>query len=148
MSAILAIKLVTMGIAAVLNFLGGWHWLFCRRFIMPFICAVVASISTECWWLGITMLVAMAPLTIGYGEHSILEHIFNDAWARFVWMVLVAFGFSAGPCWAGYLSPWMCILYVVANATVAMTCRNINVRVSDPLFGLGLSSILLLLHPH
>jgi hypothetical protein len=60
------IKLITILLAGALNSLGGFHWLFCRRFIMPFILGVSVSVICHTWWLGITVLPVMGTLCMGY----------------------------------------------------------------------------------
>ncbi len=137
------IKLVIMAVCSGLYLWGGQGFLPARRFIMPTILAISISFFTHCWWLGLTTLPCIGGLCLGYGEKSVLKHIVGDAWGRFVWMALGSLTIALGLVISHHLPWWQAFLYVLTNAFLCLLLRQLDVFVCDPIFGGGLSSILL-----
>lgn len=140
------VSLFAMALCSALNWVGGAYWHNARRYIMPVVLGAAFSIVTHVWWLGFTVLPSMGALTIGYGVNSPLRHIFGDAWARFVWMILVSIGICLGAVIAGHLIWWIAGLYMLTNATLGMTLRNIDQTFGDSIFGAAFASVLFFLH--
>lgn len=138
------IKLFVMSVCAGLNWYGGYRWHNARRFIMPTGIAAFVSFSIHSWW-GLTCLMAIAPLCVGYGEKSILWKYFNDAWGRFIWMVLVSTSFCLGLILLHHLNIFIGLGYIIGNGILGMTLRKYNQIIGDVIFGLGLSSFILFL---
>lgn len=152
-------KLIVMTICAALFWLGGYSWLAARRFIMPFILALMAFLATMNAWVGICMLTSMGCLCLGYGEKSPLRHVFGNGWGRGVWGLLVAICLSV-PLFLTHHLAWpflhhqpigpiesysILLLYLTLNFTLENALKNIPQYIGDPLIGLGFSSILLLI---
>ena len=75
--ASVVIILVVMGIGGLLDALGGFHFLFCRRYIMPFLLGLgISTISFifnpvwYSWLVGIAVLPMMGTLTLKYMSGS------------------------------------------------------------------------------
>lgn len=130
-------------ICAGLNIIGGYSWHNARRFIMPVILTVAVSLIVHSWWTGLPCLLGIAPLCIGYGEKSLLWKYFNDAWGRFVWMILVGIALGLGLVISHHLSIWVAVIYVIGNGILGITLRKLNQFFSDAIFGIGLSSFIL-----
>lgn len=140
------IKLFTVFICSGLNIIGGYSWHNTRRFIMPTIIAIAVSIILHSWWIGLTCLPAIAILCMGYGEKSFLEHIFNDAWGRFVWMVLVSTSFCLGLILLHHLNVFIALGYIIGNGILGITLRKYNQILTDAIFGVGFSSFIFFIY--
>jgi hypothetical protein len=114
----LVIILVVMGVGGLLDALGGDHWLFCRRIMMPFllgigISAVVFSFYDE-WYNWLTLILIM-PM---WGTLS-LPYSNDGNFGRALWMVLSAV--TGGLflvllscfCHTHLLAWWLYIAYIV-----------------------------------
>ncbi len=139
----IVIKLLTIVICAVLNFIGGWKWHNARRYFMPVILGASISLVSHMWWLGLTVLPVMGILSIGYGEKSILWKYLTDAGARGMWMFLSALAIGLGCVIAGHLAWFIYVPYCILAGVLGATLRNMNEIIGDLLFGAFLASIIL-----
>lgn len=65
------LMILSMGICGVLFALGGTGFKWARRFVMPFILAVIALFCTIVWWKCLAMAFLMAgALCLPYGERT------------------------------------------------------------------------------
>ncbi len=123
-----------------LNALGGYHWLFCRRYIMPFILAVGFSIVTHTWWVGSMVLPVMGTLCLGYFK------IKNQFLSRGGWLALQAFVIGIGVFLTGHL-PWFLYVPNVVLAFVAGgLLYNMKQIEGDVLFGIILALDIFCIH--
>lgn len=144
------IELIADFICGILDALGGYHWLFARRYIMPFICALMACLASQTWWLGLTMLPAMGTLTIGYPFNG-------NNFGRGLWLFVQAAVFGAGACFTGHLmlDLWFIHLhglmiyvpYVILAGLLGGIYKNWKQTVGDMVTGTYLCSIILFIHP-
>lgn len=137
-------NLIILILCSALNALGGYSFKAARRYILPVVLGIGLSLATKTWWVGLMILPTMGLLSIGYGEKSFLEHIFNDAWARFVWFALVCLGVGTGLFLTGHLAWYWFFTYVVVNATLGITIRKYNQIITDLIFGAAIASIVFL----
>jgi hypothetical protein len=138
------LKFAVLFICMGLNVWGGYSNHNMRRFVMPLVLALSSIWFAHTFW-ALTMLTACGTLCIGYGEKSPLRHIFGDAWARFIWMILAAIAFSLGLFLTGHLHLYFIIPYVLIAGALGITLRGINQLIGDSIFGASLASIVFLI---
>jgi hypothetical protein len=130
-------------IGGILDALGGYHWLFARRYIMPFLFGVVASVSAviyehnlSSWWIGILVLPAMGTMTLGYpnGKNS----------GRGLWLFIQAVALSLGlTIFHHILWTWFVFIpYVVLAGVLGGIYKNWKQTVGDFVTGTYLGCIL------
>jgi hypothetical protein len=134
------VKIIVIIIAAALYWWGGYSWHNARRFILPLLLAGASCWFSHSFW-AITMIVSSPILTIGYGDKSILKHIFGDAWARFVYLSLSALFLSAWMIFALHTNILLILGYIGLCGTLGITLRKINDLIGDFLFGIALALI-------
>lgn len=137
------IKIIAILICGGLNLIGGYCWHDARRFLMPILLAGACIYFAHTFW-AITMLLAIPALTIGYGDKSPLRHIFGDAWARFVWMALVALGLALGLTVTHHIIIALAAAYILIAGALGITLRNWNEILGDFIFGCWFGVIALL----
>lgn len=130
----LLIKLFADILGGVLNALGGFHWLFCRRFILPFVIGVSASIVAHAWWLGIAVLPAMGTLCLGYPSGA--------NWGRGFWLFIQAVAFGLGITALGHLTWFVFIPYAIGAGVLGGLYKNIEQVLGDFITGCYLSGII------
>lgn len=124
--------------AGLLDALGGYHWLFARRFILPFALGVVMSIITGTWWLGLTILPAMVTLSLGYfGQGN---------FGRALWLVLQAFTMGFGCLITHHLAWYVYLPYLAGAGLLGGLYRNWKQPVGDLVTGLWLGSMVFFVH--
>jgi len=134
----IAIKAMIDAICGALNAAGGYHWLFCRRFIMPAVIAVSVSFLSGVWWLGACCLPTMGTLCLGYGK------IGN--WFRGIWMAIQAVALSLGTASLGHLSWWIFGPYVVGALVLGWIYISWEQLLGDFIAGFYLSSFIWFIH--
>lgn len=154
------LKIITLFACAFLFWLGGYSWKPARRFIMPFICALMAFLATFNVLTGVGMLLSVIPLSFGYGESSVLRHGFGNGWGRGVWGFLVAICLSLplflthnlGLSFALHdlndstmFVSFLLFVYLALNFTLENVLKNINQKIGDPIIGAGFGLIVLLI---
>ena len=82
------LKLLSDLCCGALDALGGYHWLYCRRYIMPSLIAIVCAIATHTWWVVFLPLPALGTLCIGYSK--------DGNFGRALWLGLQCFALSIG----------------------------------------------------
>lgn len=125
-------------LAGTLNALGGYHWLFCRRFIMPVVIGVAVSIAAHTWWLGFICLGAMGTLCIGYSGRG-------NAWRAF-WIFLQAVVLSVFVMLLGHLAWYFFAPYIVLGGVLGGLYRHWDQVIGDFVTGFYLSSFIWLVH--
>lgn len=121
------IEIISDILAGVLDALGGWHWLFARRFIMPFVLGVVISIVSHTWWLGLTVLPVMGTLTLGYFS--------GKNWGRGLWLFLQAVVIGLGCFLLHHLAWYFYIPYIVGAGVLGGIYKNWQQKIGDLITG-------------
>ena len=98
------LKLSIMGASAILNFWGGKHWLWCRRFVMSSTIALFFAITLKTWWL---FPLIFFPF---WGALTLPNH------NRGLWCGAVSIGASAALFFLGHMHLCFLISYVLGNA--------------------------------
>lgn len=130
---------------AALFFVGGYVWKPARRFIMP---TILTGYSLLLFFslYDLTMLACIGVFCLGYGDKSPLRHIFGNGWGRGIWGLLAAISLSLALFLMHHLSMWFFLPYLALNFTLENALKNIPEVIGDPIIGLGLSSIVMLIH--
>lgn len=132
------LKLVSIGLSGILFALGGGGFLFCRRYIMPVVIAVMASLATGVWWAGVMVLPVMGTLCIGYSGGKWLK--------RGLWLGLQAFVIGLGLFLTHHIGWYFYAPYVAIAAILGGTLYLLEQMIGDCIFGCWLGVILILLH--
>lgn len=135
------LELSTIFICGILNSMGGYHWLFCRRYIMPVVLAITFSIVIHIWWIGITVLPVISTLCLSYKDFGFL----GNAVSRGLWLASQALVLAFGVCIAGHLAWFFYVPYVLLAFVLGFTLFNLTQIIGDIIFGILLSSIILFL---
>lgn len=137
-------RLLIVLVCSALFWIGGKWWHNARRFIMPTIICTYMCITLHTLW-GLTTLLMIAPLCMGYGIKSPLRHCFGDGWGRGVWGLLVAFCASLGLVVTGFLAlPWY-IFYLALNFTLENALKKLPQDIADPIIGCGFGLIVFII---
>lgn len=135
------IKLIAIAVCGGLFSLGGFSFLAARRFIMPFILAIMVSTATNTWWTGLMVLPVIVTLSLGYknfGQHN---------FARALWLMVQAVVIGIGLTLTGHLNWFLFIPYCITAAVLAGILNNRLPQIfGDLIFGGILASVLLLIH--
>ena len=140
---IFLLKILVILSCAGLYFWGGFSWHNARRYIMPLLLSLSCLLFSHSLW-ALTMLVSSPLLTIGYGEKSIFRHIFGDAWARFVYLSIVATVLSIWMIFILHTNILLILTYIGLCGTLGITLRKFNQWLGDPIFGAALATIVFL----
>jgi hypothetical protein len=138
MGLLLMVKLAIDVACGMLDSLGGFHWLFCRRYIMPAVIAVAVSYFSHVWWLGVLCLPSMGTLCIGYPSGS--------NWGRGLWLFIQAIALSLGCVLLGHLAWWIAVPYIVGAGFLGGIYKNWPQVVGDFLTGFYLSIFIFFIH--
>ena len=138
MPLLLIAKLIIDGISGILNALGGYHWLFCRRFIMPCVIALGVSIGSGIWWLGFTVLPVMGTMCLAYFG--------GKFWGRGLWLALQATVIGAGSLVLGHLAWWFYVPYIGGALLLAGFLYDLEQLIGDFIYGFWLAVIIFLVH--
>lgn len=92
------IEAIAAGICGILDALGGFHWLFARRYILPFLMGLSASIiacltehSLHNFWIGFMCLPCMGTFSLGYPKGGLAGNS-----GRGLWLFIQAVALSLG----------------------------------------------------
>lgn len=151
--------ILVMAICAALFWWGGYSWKPARRFILPCLLTLAALLLSHNPWC-LTTLSCMGVFCMGYGDNSPLRHVLGDGWGRSVWGLLAATCLSLPLFLTHHLGieyghlvltsqAWsigLGMIYLTLNFTLENALKSLNQKIGDPLIGLGLASILLIIH--
>lgn len=128
-------QFITVIACGLLNAWGGYSWHNARRFLMPCLLAVNASICSHTWWIGILLLPTMGTLCLGY---------FGSGNAgRACWIVLQAFMLSIGLFLTGHVAWYFFIPYVIGSGILGGLYKNWYQPLGDMITGSYLGLIIL-----
>lgn len=138
---ILTIKIAVEILCAVCKLIGELWWHNAQRFIMPVILGIGISIQTHLWWLGLTVLMAIGPICLGYKDFGP-----SDGFDRGMWLFLIIMSAGLGCLLTGHLAwylyaPW-CIVGGIWGAT---TRRLLNIVIA-PITGLLIGALIWFVH--
>lgn len=133
--------LISDTVGGILDALGGYHWLFARRYIMPFVFGVVVSIITHIWWLGVLVWPAMGTLTLPYSGKE--PHVWMGTWWwRGIWLSIQALALSIGLVIFHHLAFGVSILYIILAGGLGSIYKDWKQTVGDFVTGAYLGTIL------
>ena len=132
----LLIKLVIDLVCGGLNALGGWHILWMRRYLMPFILAVSVSVITGIWWQGFLLLPVMGTLSLGYSK--------GGNFGRAVWLLIQALVIGLGLAVFHHLNWFIYIAYVIGAGILGGFYSPWPQILGDSITGCYLAGILFL----
>lgn len=131
------LKLVVDICCGALNALGGYHWLFCRRYIMPVLLAVSSYLITHSWF-ALTILLCIAILVLGYKNFG------KGNFSRGCWSFVVASTAGIGCVLSGHF-PWYFYLpWIVGAGVLGGLLVNAQQIVGDTIEGCWLGLIIFL----
>lgn len=133
------VKLAIDAICGVLNSLGGFHFLWMRRYIMPFVLAIAASIQLHILWIGLVVLPVIGTLCLGYfgkGSH----------FGRGLWLFLQSLVIGIGLLLTGHIYWYFFLPYIVISGVLGGSLVNLFQPIGDFIEGFWLGSIILLIH--
>ncbi len=122
----------------VLNALGGYHWIWARRFIMPFLIGLMVSLQTQIWWCGILVLPSMGTLCLGYFS--------GHNWGRALWLFVQSVSLSLGLLLFGHLYWYFFVPYIIGAGILGGLYKNWKQEIGDFITGCYLGIIILLIH--
>lgn len=125
-------------LSGLLDFLGGFHWLFCRRYFIPILLGITVSLITHTWWLGLCCLPAIGTLSIGYSK--------DGNFGRALWIGLQCFVLGLGVVLFQHLSVWFYVPYVIGGCVLGGLYRNWPQVIGDLVTGTYLASFIFLVH--
>ena len=131
------LQLITVILAGVLNSWGGHSFLPARRFIMPVLLGVVASICCHTWWVGLMILPVMGTLCLGYSDFG------TGNFARACWLCLQASIICFGVTVTGHLGWYFAIPYIVFAGVLGGLYKNWQQIWGDLIAGMWLGSFIL-----
>lgn len=137
------IKIVVIMLSGGLFALGGYVAKYCRRFILPSILALTASIEIfnkdkNKAWQGLLLLPAMITVSLGYHDRGWVK--------RGSWLALQAFMVGLGLCITGHLVWWIYALYTIIAFVLGATLYNIKQLIGDTIFGCWVAIIILFIY--
>lgn len=124
-------------LCGALNALGGWHFLWMRRYIMPVFLAITFSFVTHIWWIGLLTLPTIGTLCLGYKDFVFL----GNTVGRGLWLACQALVIAFGVCITDHLSLFFYLPYVVVAFGLGAWLYRIEQVIGDIIFGIWLGSI-------
>lgn len=121
-------------LCGALNALGGYHWLWMRRYLMPVVIGATVSLITQIWWLGVVCLPVIGTLCLGYFKWGNL--------GRALWIGLQCLVLGLGLCLTGHLSYLLFVPYVVGGCVLGGLYKNWYQPVGDFVTGFYMSLII------
>ena len=128
-------QLITDVICAALNALGGYHWLYMRRFIMPAVIGVSMAITTHLWWVALLPLPAMGTLCMGYPK-------LGD-FGRALWLFIQAVAIGLGVMLFGHLAWYFFFPYIIAAGLLGFIYSSWQQIIGDSIAGFWLGIVVL-----
>jgi len=135
----LLIKLLIDLSCGALNAWGGYSWHNARRYLMPLLLAISASVITHVWWVGFMLLPAMGTLCIGYSK--------DGNFGRALWIGLQCFVLGLGLFFTHHLAWYFYAPYVIFGCVLGGMYRNWQQVLGDIVTGCWFGAIVLLTHP-
>ncbi len=136
------IKIAIVLICAALKFVGEIYWHDAQRFILPIVLAIGVSYVTGCWWLGLTVLPMIGPLTLGYKTYGSIDPL-----ARGLWLFVICIVAGLGSVITHHLSLFFYIPICILAGTWGATTRNLWNMIIAPISGIIIGSLILVVHP-
>lgn len=141
----LVIKIAVLLISGAFFSYGGYKDHNFRRFYLPHI------LTLSCWWLtkdlwALTMLSVIGIYCSGYGDKSILRHIFGDGWGRGIWGLLGAITLSLWAILTGHIVWYLFAGYLLLNFTLENALKSVYQLAGDFIIGMGFGVIVFLVH--
>lgn len=121
--------LITLS-AAALKLIGEKVWHNAQRYILPVMYSAFVSFASSCWWLGLTTLIMILPIDIGYDTYGS-----KDSVARALWLFVICVVAGLGPLWAGHLAWFVYVPYCIVAGFIGTLTRNINNWIEAPICG-------------
>lgn len=130
-------KIGVILLSGILNFIGGWKWHNARRFIMPLLLAVSASLCLHIWWIGLMVLPCIGTLILGYKRFG------QGNFSRAMWLFVQFSVCGLGLFLTGHLAWYFYIPYCILGGVLGGTLVNVWQPIGDFIEGACLGSILL-----
>lgn len=134
------LKISCIILCGVLNSLGGYCALYCRRFIMPFVIALTVSILTHIFWLGLIVLPSILTLSFGYKRFG------SGNFSRALWLVVQGFALGIGLTLTHHLSLFLFLPYILTLGVLGGTLVRVWQPLGDLIEGCFLGIIVCLIH--
>lgn len=132
------LKVISDILCGVLNALGGWKFLWMRRYIMPVIIGLTVSLVTRVWWLGFLVLPVIGTLTLGYFSAS--------NWGRALWLFLQSIAISLPLFIFNHIEWYFYIPYILGAGILGGFYKNWEQVYGDFVTGFYLGSIIYFIH--
>jgi hypothetical protein len=128
-------KIAIVLLSSFLNWAGGYHWLWARRWSMTFLIALGCAFFTHCWWI---FPLVMIPMAISLSLHD---------QNRGVWCVMTSLGASIALLLTGHLAWYWFIVYNVINYVLGwQLVKNKQTQlICDTITGAGFGLIVFLI---
>ena len=141
MNELLIVKLIVLSSCAVCKLIGELWQHNLQRFVMPIILGIGVSITSHTWWMGGTVLLAIAPLCMGYSTYGK-----SNGFDRGIWLFLIAVAAGLGCLLTGHLAWYFYAPYCILSGVWGSTTRNLWNVIIAPLSGALIGSIIFLVH--
>ena len=139
------LKLILAVTCGVLFSLGGIHWLYCRRFIMPSVLAFEAAFiewknKDKKWWEGFVVLPVIAILCLAYKDFG------SGKFSRGCWLFVVFAVPAAGLVLTGHLFWLYAIPYAIMGGVLGGLLISVWQPLGDFIYGFAFGLIGFLIH--
>jgi hypothetical protein len=132
------IKVIADILCGVCDYLGGYHFLWMRRYIMPLVIGITVSLVTHVWWCGLLVLPEMGTLCIGYSK--------DGNFGRALWIGLQCFVLGLGLLLTHHLHWYLFLPYIVLGCVLGGLYKNWQQIIGDLVTGCYMGSIIFLVH--
>lgn len=132
----LLIKLGIDAFSGILNALGGYHWLFLRRYLLPVVLGIAASFMVHIWWVGFMLLPTIGTLCLGYSK--------DGNFGRALWIGLQCFVLGLGLWLTHHLYWYFYLPYIVGGCVFGGLYRNWPQVIGDYVTGCWMGLIVFL----
>jgi len=129
------IEIISCLLCGILDALGGWRFIWMRRFIMPSVIGVTVSLVTHVWWCGLLTLPVMGTLCLGYFS--------GQNWGRGLWLFTQAVVISIGLTITGHMAWYYFLGYTVIAGFLGGIYKNWQQNVGDFVTGCWLGTVVL-----
>ncbi len=102
-----------------------------QRYIMPLLYSIAVSYDSHCWWLGLTTILMIAPLDLGYRTFGKC-----DAFNRGMWLFLIGVVAGLGPAITHHLSWFIYIPFCIICGIWGATTRALLNLIIAPISGI------------
>ena len=128
------VNLISDLLCGALFSLGGYHWIWMRRFILPAVLGGTVGVITHNWYCVLLPLPAMGTLCLGYFS--------GNNWGRALWVYVQAISLSVGLMIFGHLAWWIYIPYVLGAGILGGFYKNWQQLIGDSIVGCYLASFI------